>query len=253
MSFLEDIVAHKRNEIAAAKALAGQRVSDHTPRDFAGALRTPGLSFIAEIKRRSPSKGVLKAGIDAARLARSYERGGASAVSCLTDRQYFGAEADDLKCVSSAVAVPVLRKDFVIDEWQIRESLCLGADAILLIVRLLESPQLSDYLTLCREMSLGALVEVHDEVELETAVAAGAGIIGINNRNLASFAVSLTTSLRLRPLIPPGVIAVAESGISTRADVVALEQAGFDAVLVGESLVRASDPEALLAELRGVQ
>lgn len=249
--FLTSIVAQKRAEVAALKAAPPMMTVDRLPRDFAAALRRPGLSVIAEIKRASPSKGILCADLNPAALAQLYEQAGAAAVSCLTDRQFFGAHADDLARVASAVSLPVLCKDFVIDECQIHDARNMGADAILLIVRILSQSQLAEYVGLCRELRLGALVEVHSETELELALACGADVIGINNRDLDTFEVSLATSLRLRPLIPPGRIAVAESGIGSRADVVALDSAGFHAILIGETLVTAADPAARLAELLG--
>lgn len=248
---LDAIVANKRAEVAAAKAQPIAEFAPRTPRDFTAALRQPGLSFITEVKRRSPSRGPLREDLDAAHLAAQYVAGGAAAISCLTDQKFFGARPDDLPTVARAVPVPVLRKDFIVDEFQIHDARRIGADAVLLIVRILEPAQLRDYLSLSREMGLSALVEVHADAELDTALQAGATIIGINNRDLDTLQVSLQTSLRLRSRIPATCIAVAESGISARADVMALEQAGFDAVLLGESLVTASHPVALLRELRG--
>lgn len=250
--FLASIVARKRAEVAAARAApVRETIRSRPPCDFKAALARPGLSVIAEIKRRSPSKGVLRAGLDAAEIARQYERAEAAAISCLTDREFFGANEDDLPRVAAAVAIPILRKEFIIDESQIPASHSLGADAVLLIARILSATQLADYIGLCRQSGLAALVEVHSELELETALAAGADIVGINNRDLDTFSVSLATSLRLRPRIPTGVVAVAESGIASQADVAALERAGFDAVLLGETLVTADDPGARLAELLG--
>jgi len=253
MNILDAIVAHKQEEIAASKASPRpfDRGAGSPPRDFAGALRRPGLSIIAEIKRRSPSRGDLRADLDVAVLTRQYECGGATALSCLTDQRFFGARPDDFMKARHASTLPILRKDFIIDECQIYEARQMGADAVLLIIRILEKKQLADFLAVSRQLQLAALVEVHDEAELERAISAEADIIGINNRDLDTFAVSLSTSLRIRPLIPSNCTAVAESGISTRADMLELEQAGFDAVLLGESLVRAGDPKAMFAELRG--
>jgi indole-3-glycerol phosphate synthase len=249
MNLLDAMVQHKRVEVAAGVRLpagpAGPR------RDFAAVLRQPGLSVIAEVKRRSPSKGLLRAALDPGRLAAQYARGGAAAISCLTDAEFFGALPDDLARVRTATDLPIVRKDFIVDERQIVESHRAGADAILLIARILDGKQLADFLRLAHDLGLAVLVEVHDEAELDRALTARAEIVGINNRDLDTFAVSLETSFRLRPLIPTGRPAVAESGIRDRADVVALERAGFDAVLVGESLVTADDAAAALARLRG--
>jgi indole-3-glycerol phosphate synthase len=170
----------------------------------------------------------------------------------LTDERFFGARPDDLPCVAAATDLPVLRKEFIIDPYQIREALRFGADAVLLIVRILDARELADLLGLCRELHLAALVETRCEVDIETALAAGATIIGINNRDLDTLQVSLNTSIRLRKHIPTHCIAVAESGIHLRDDMVALEDAGFDGVLLGEALLSADDPGAALRQLRGV-
>lgn len=255
MTLLDRIVANKRREVERAKA--GRPTDVDTlhdlpaPRDFAAALRGPGLSIIAEIKRRSPSMGALRRKLDAAELARTYERSGASAISCLTDARFFGARPEDLTAARAAVRLPVLRKDFIVDAYQLYESRQIGADAVLIVMRILPPAQLRNLLAVARELNLAALVEVHDERELDLALQAEAGIIGINNRDLGTFTVSLDTSLRLRPRIPPSCISVAESGIRSRADVERVAQAGFDAVLVGESLLRAADPGAALRALKG--
>jgi indole-3-glycerol phosphate synthase len=249
MNLLDAMVRHKRAEVAAGTRLLAVPPSPH--RDFAAVLRQPGLSVIAEVKRRSPSKGLLRADLDPGRLAAQYARGGATAISCLTDAEFFGALPDDLARVRAATDLPILRKDFIVDERQVAESHRAGADAILLIARILDCKQLADFLRLGHDLGLAVLVEVHDEAELDRALSAGGEIVGINNRDLDTFAVSLETSFRLRPRVPAGRTAVAESGIRDRADVAALEQAGFDAILVGESLVTADDPAAALAGLRG--
>ncbi|MEE8169519.1 MAG: indole-3-glycerol phosphate synthase TrpC [Phycisphaerae bacterium] len=255
MAFLDDIVAHKRREVEALQVVPAPDASrgDGPPatRDFAAVLRRPGLSVIAEIKRRSPSRGLLREALDAAEVAGLYERHGAAAVSCLTDRRFFGALADDLSSARAAVSVPVLRKDFLIDQVQVHESRWMGADAVLLIVRILSSDQLLNLMAIGRSLGMHALVEVHCAAELDAALDCGAGIIGVNNRDLDSFEVNLETALRLKQRIPADVICVAESGISRREDVVALETAGFDAILLGEALVRAADPGVRLGELMG--
>jgi indole-3-glycerol phosphate synthase len=254
MNMLDTIVAHKCDEVAAAKRARplDRCIDSRSPRDFASALRSPGLSVIAEIKRRSPSKGPIREDLDAAQVARTYQAAGAKAISCLTDERFFGARPGDLRQVAAATDLPVLRKEFIVDAYQIHESRQLGADAVLLIVRILDSRQLADLLGLCRELHLAALVETHSEAEIETALAAGAKVIGINNRDLDTLQVSLDTAFRLRERIPPDCIAVAESGVHRREDMFELEQAGFDAVLLGEALLSADDPGATLRRLRGV-
>jgi indole-3-glycerol phosphate synthase len=256
MDFLTEIVAHKRREVAARRR---ERPLDQLkesvprpPRDFTAALRRSGIAAIAEIKRRSPSRGPLCGELDVAAVARSYARGGAAALSVLTDREFFGGSAADLQLASESVTLPVLRKDFTIDEYQIHEAQQLGADAVLLIVRMLGDGEIRRYLETTRQLGLAALVEVHDEAELDRAVDCGAEIIGVNNRNLDTFDVDLGVALRLKEGIPDGCVAVAESGIQTRADVARLAAAGYDAILAGEALMRAADPGAKLADLLGV-
>lgn len=252
-AFLQKIVDRKQAEVAALRALAleASAPKHSSPRGFEAALRRPGLSVIAEIKRRSPSKGVLNESLDPAALASRYAAAGAAAVSCLTDREFFGALPDDLPQARGAVVIPVLRKDFIIDPLQIAESLAMGVDAILLIVRILSRGQLGELYSAAREAGLDVLVEVHDEDEIERATACGATIIGVNNRDLDTFHVKLETSIALRPRIPAGCVAVAESGIHSPADAQRLIDAGYDAILVGESLVTARDPVAALGALRG--
>lgn len=253
---LERIIARKRQEVAERRArrpLTALRDLPSPPlRDFAAALAAPGLSIIAEIKRRSPSRGALRADLDPRQLAGSYERGGAAALSVLTDRDFFGGSETDLLEARARVRLPVLRKDFTIDEYQVHEARALGADAILLIVRVLAQTQLAELLAAAAGLGLAALVEVHDERELETAVTSGAMLIGVNNRDLSRFEVSLAPAKRLRSRIPPDCLCVAESGIETREDVRVLESLGYDGVLIGETLVRAADPCARLRELRGL-
>jgi indole-3-glycerol phosphate synthase len=255
MAFLSEIVAHKRTEVEArkrARPLAELcRPARPGLRDFAAALRRPGISAIAEIKRRSPSKGPLREDLGVERIARSYQQNGAAALSVLTEQRFFGGSEGDLRLAREATELPVLRKDFTIDEYQIHEARQIGADAILLIVRILSDAQLRDYLLLARELRLAVLVEVHDEQELGRAAACGAEIIGVNSRDLDTFVVNLDTALRLKVCVPAGCITVAESGIRTRDDVKRLEDAGYDAILVGEALLRARDPGGKLAELLG--
>lgn len=249
MTFLEDVLEAKRSEIARLRE-DRPRVSALVDAGFGRALRGPGLSVIAEIKRRSPSKGELSPGLDPAKSAQAYARGGAAAISCLTDRKFFGARAGDFARARTA-GLPVLRKDFLIDEIQIDESLRLGAAAVLFIVRILEAGRLEALLRRAKALGLEALVEVHDEAEVDRALEAGASIVGVNNRDLRTLEVDPGRALRLRPRIPAGVVSVAESGVRTRDEVSRLEAAGFDAALIGEALVTSPDPAAALMELRG--
>lgn len=251
MTFLDDVLLTKRIEVEALRVRPPVPPPSSSRPGFREALAGPGLSVIAEIKRRSPSKGLLAPDLDARRTAHAYAEGGASAISCLTDRSFFGASPDDLQRARTA-SLPVLRKDFMIDELQIDESASLGASAILLIVRILTPARLEALLKHATTLGLDALVEVHDDAEIETAVAAGASIIGVNNRDLDTLVVDPGRALALRAHIPDGVIRVAESGVKTRDDVRKIEEAGFDAVLIGETLARSEDPAARLRELRGV-
>lgn len=207
------------------------------------------ISIIAEIKRSSPSKGILKRDVEPRFLAHEYEAGGASAISLITEERYFGGKIDDIDEVKAGSKLPVLRKDFVIDPYQIYESAYMGFSAVLLIVRVLGEGPLNDLLEVCGELGLDALVEVHSEPELATALTSGARIIGINNRDFRDFSIDLNTSLRLAPMIPKGVLRVSESGISSREDVKRMRDAGFDAVLVGEVLMRSNDPRMKLRQL----
>lgn len=220
------------------------------PRDFAGALAEPGLSVIAEIKRRSPSRGVIDAGLDPVDLARDYRSGGAAAISVLTEPRFFDGSLDDLSAVQASVAIPVLRKDFIIDDTQVWEARAAGADAILLIVAALQPGQLHRLLDAARSVGMEPLVEVHTLSEAEVAVAAGARIIGVNNRDLATFEVDLATAETLRPALGDAV-AVAESGIWTRDDANRMRAVGYDAVLVGESLVRSGNPAEIISSWLG--
>jgi indole-3-glycerol phosphate synthase len=216
------------------------------PRPFRAALAAPGLSVIAEVKRRSPSRGDLNRGLDPALVAKSYEAGGAAALSVLTDERWFGGSAADLAAARAACDLPVLRKDFTVDARDVADARLMGADAVLLIVAVLSYDELSTFGALASGLGMAALVEVHDEPELDRALAAGASVVGINSRDLRTFTIDRDLPARLRERIPAGVVTVAESGIRGRADV----PAGFDAVLVGETLVTSADPVAALRELR---
>lgn len=218
---------------------------------FKAALAQPGLAVIAELKKASPSKGLICPDFEQVYLkkAREYEAGGAAAISCLTEPKFFlGCDAF-LAAAHQAVGLPVLRKDFTIDEYQIYEAKNIGASAVLLICSVLRDSRLGDYLALARELGLSALAEAHSEAEIERALAAGAEIIGVNNRNLKTFSVDTGNSLRLRQLVPQGTLFVAESGIASPQDTRALKAAGVDAVLVGEALMRAPDAAAFLRQI----
>ena len=254
---LDDIVQVKKAELRKSKQIRkiaelkakARNAQPLKPFD----LRQKGaVSIIAEVKRASPAKGLLRADLDPADLARRYREGGARAISVLTDETFFKGSVDDLRVARNAAGLPILRKDFVIDEYQLWEARVMLADAALLIVRILDRVQLRDYLALAREeLKIATLVEVHSEKELEAALDAKAPLIGINNRDLDTFQVSLETTARLRPLIPPGTGVVSESGISTREDVRLLGAMKVDAALIGEELVRSADPAERLRELLG--
>jgi len=220
-------------------------------RPFERALSADGMAFICEVKKASPSKGLIAPDFCYREIAQDYERAGAAAISVLTEPEFFCGSDAYLREISELVSIPVLRKDFVIDAYQIFEARLLGAAAVLLIVALLDDAQLHEYIECAHGRGLSALVEVHDEAELIRALRAGARIIGVNNRDLHTFEVDLDTSLRLRAAVPDDLLFVAESGIRTRADVALLENAGIDAVLIGETLMRAADKVQELAELRG--
>ena len=250
MTILETIVSHKRTEIASRKvglplpALLGGLSDAQPPRNFAEALVSsarPAPRVIAEIKRRSPSKGALRPELDPVELARIYEQNGASAISVLTDQRFFGGSLDDLRAVRMSTALPLLRKDFVVDPYQVYEARISGADAILLIAAILTTEQIASYGALAAELGMAALVEVHNQAEMTSALNAKASLIGINNRDLHTFNVTLDTTRALRPLIPPGTILVSESGIHTEADRESLRMLGVDALLIGESLLVSAD------------
>jgi indole-3-glycerol phosphate synthase len=253
---LARIVETKRREVL---ELAGtgpelrSRAADAPPtRGFAAALRAPAeVRLLAEVKRRSPSAGDIRPGADPAEVARAYHEGGAAALSVLTDREYFGGSLDALRAARAAVPLPIIRKDFVVDPLQIWEARAAGADAVLLIVRILDDARLGEFLGLAGELGLDALVEAHDAGELERARAAGATLLGVNNRDLDNFVTDLGLSFRLAPGVPAGLTLVAESGITSAADVDRLGAAGIDAILVGESLMRQPDLRAATAALVG--
>lgn len=259
MSILDEIVAVKREEVARlegwASALEARARTGPDPRDFAKALvrdKGAAVALVAEVKRRSPGAGAIREGLNAPGLAIAYQEAGAAAVSVLTDETHFGGSLDDLRAVRDAVAIPVLRKDFVIHEVQILEARGAGADAVLLIARILDDDRLRSLREKAEELGMAALVEVHGPEELERALSAGARVVGVNNRDLTTFETRLETTLELVDRVPDGVVLVSESGIGGRADVARVGSAGVDAVLVGESLLRAPDPGQAAGELAGV-
>lgn len=248
---LSEIVAHKRLEVAellprAAEFERAAEAARPYRRDFRTALLSHSPAIIAEIKKASPSKGLLAANFDPPSIARAYERGGAACLSVLTDQSYFQGSLDHLAFARAAVGLPVLRKDFTLHRVQILEAAANHADAILLIAAVLSSHELRDLREFADSLGLASLAEVHDEVELGRAIDSGAEIIGVNNRNLESFEVTLETSLRLSARIPSSAIRVSESGIRSRADIDLLRGAGYLAFLVGETLMRSQSPDAAL-------
>jgi indole-3-glycerol phosphate synthase len=256
-TILDRIVEARRESIAHRKRvlpdvalkLAVGKVE--APRDFAGALRRAGCNVIAELKKASPSRGVLREDYAPAALAASLESAGAAALSVLTEEEFFLGSLADLKAAKKAAQIPILRKDFIVDPWQVWEARATGADAFLLIAAILSDPALGELLELGRSLKMEALVEVHTRQELERAIAAGARIIGVNNRDLRDFKVRVETSLELIEAIPEECIAVSESGLRTQGDLGRLRRAGFDAFLIGEYLMTDADPAARLRELIG--
>lgn len=218
-------------------------------RDFLGVVRGEGTRIIAEVKKASPSGGVIRSNFDPVKIAQMYEENGAAALSVLTDEHFFQGRLEHLTEIRARLKLPLLRKDFTFNEYQIHESRGAGADAVLLIVRILDDPQLKDFLDLSREIGMSALVEVHDEKDLERAAKIGAGLIGINNRDLDTLKVDLETSLRLGQKAPRSAVLVSESGISTRKNLESLQAAGIHVYLIGESLLREEDPGKKLKEL----
>jgi indole-3-glycerol phosphate synthase len=252
---LSTIIAARRRRIEEMRAsaplarLRQQAESRSDFRDFAAALSGEGLSVIAEIKKASPSRGLLRPDFGPRKIAESYQQAGASALSVLTEEDFFRGSLDNLQAARGAVRVPVLRKDFIIDEYQVYESAASGADAFLLIVAALEDSELRHFLDLAERLRIAALVEIHTAEELSRAVDSGAQIIGVNNRDLNTLEVSLETSFQLREKIPSTCLAVSESGIKSGADLEKLAKAGFNAVLIGEHLMLAPDPGEELSHL----
>lgn len=256
---LEEIAARTVQRVAEEKAAVplsemkkrAEALDANTGFPFRKALSGDEISFISEVKRASPSKGLIAPDFPYLDIARDYERAGASAISCLTEPFWFKGRDEYLAEISNAVKIPVLRKDFTVDEYMIYQAKTLGASAVLLICSILSKEQLSEYLGIAHSLGLSALVEAHDEDEVRTALSVGAGIIGVNNRDLRTFTVDINNSARLRKLVPPEILFVSESGIKTAADIEALRSNGTNAVLIGETLMRSPDKKAALDELRG--
>ena len=259
-TILDDILAHKRQEVAAQKQrvdmdtlVANISASNDTPRGFMKALQARvaigGTAVIAEVKKASPSMGVIRASFDPVAIAESYAAAGATCLSVLTDEKYFQGSGHYLRLVRAAVGLPLLRKDFIVDEYQIVEARALGADAILLIVAALSDAELAAFTRLAHDLGLDVLVEVHDEAECERALQLPLRVIGVNNRNLHDFSVSLETSRRIKTMLPADYLLVSESGIHTRADIEALQADGIHAFLVGGALMQADDPGVALSAL----
>lgn len=259
MNILEEIANHARERVAVdkqkisldeLKSLAKSSQLSDGERFFA-ALKRPKLSFICEVKKASPSKGIIVENFPYVEIAREYEFAGADCVSCLTEPKYFLGSDKIFEEIRAEISLPMLRKDFTVDEYQIYEAKAMGADSVLLICAILDNATLEKFLRLCDELNLAALVETHDASEIQSAISAGAQIIGVNNRNLKNFSVDFSNAARLRELIPPEKIYVSESGVKTPADVATLKKIGADAVLIGETLMRAADKKSKLDELRG--
>lgn len=257
-TILDSILTHKQGEVQARRAALPDaavqaRAKDAPPpRDFLAALQTPKMgrvALIAEVKKASPSAGIIRADFDPVQIARIYEGNGAACLSVLTDEKFFQGHDDYLKAVLKAVSLPVIRKDFVVSDWQIYESRALGADAVLLIVAALSPTQIKGYAALAAELGMAALVEVHTEAEMQVALDAGATLIGINSRNLNTFVTDLTTVAQLAAMVPAGVTLVAESGLRSPADVAQVADAGAKAILVGETLMRSADIGAAVRAL----
>ncbi len=259
---LDPILAETRRRVAGRRALVGseavqqqarERAAADPPRGFAAALRRPGLSIIAEHKRSSPSAGVIREDLALEDVVSAYERGGAAALSVLTEEASFRGSLGDLSRARAASQLPILRKDFIVDPYQVAEAAVGGADAILLIVAALEPAQLADLQAQAHDLGLDVLVEVHDEHELELAAGLAAPIIGVNNRDLTTLTVDTDQTFRLLDAMPAGTVVVSESGWRTREQLDRLQAAGVDAVLIGEALMRSSDVEAACARLTGVR
>ena len=255
--FLEEIARHVKDDLASRRSRTPPAALKDRPwfarptRGFAAAVAGKSRRIIAEVKRASPSQGIIRGDFDPVKIARDFSANGACALSVLTEERYFQGSLGFLEAIKEFVALPLLRKDFILDRYQIVEARSFGADAILLIVALLDAASLKEFLSEAKELALDALVEVHTESELETALQCGARLLGINNRDLKSFEVRLETAERLLPLVPAGITAVCESGFHKAQDLEPVEALGAHAFLIGEALMRAPEPGAKLKELLG--
>ena len=259
MTILDRLADHAKERVCEAKKATSlsaiRRQAESLPRGafaFENALKKPGISFICECKKASPSKGLIAAEFPYVQIAKDYEAAGADCISVLTEPKWFLGSDDYLREIASTVLIPCLRKDFTVDEYMIYEAKLLGASAVLLICSILSETQIKEYIAVCNELGMSALVEAHDEQEVGTAIRSGARIIGVNNRNLKDFSVDTDNSARLRELIPQDVLFVSESGVKNAEDVKSLCDIGVDAVLIGEALMKAPDKKAKLAELRSM-
>lgn len=258
MTILDRLADHAKERVERAKTILppgeAKAKAMSLPKggfEFENALKKEGISFICECKKASPSKGLIAPDFPYLQIAKQYEAAGADCISVLTEPKWFLGSDDYLREIATSVSVPCLRKDFTVDEYMIYEAKLLGAKAVLLICSILNERQIKEYIGICDTLGMSALVEAHDEIEVKTAVSAGARIIGVNNRNLKDFSVDTENSRRLREAIPQGTLFVSESGVSCPEDVARLREIGADAVLIGEALMRADDKKARLAELRG--
>lgn len=243
----EKRIGEKPLSLVKAQALAVQKGTFA----FEKALSKNRLAFICEVKKASPSKGLISAEFPYLAIARQYEAAGADCISCLTEPKWFLGSDEYLQEIAKTVQIPVLRKDFTVCDYQIYEAKLLGAGAVLLICALLSKQELEEYIDICDALGMSALVEAHDEKEIETAVRAGARVIGVNNRNLRDFSVDTSNAARLRALVPPGILFVSESGVKTRSDIEKIEKSGANAVLIGETLMKSANIGEKLRELRG--
>lgn len=233
--------------------IAAQNSKLGNGKNFISALRRQGLSFICEVKKASPSKGIIAENFPYVEIAKEYEAAGADCISCLTEPKYFLGSDKIFTEIRAEVSTPMLRKDFTVDEYQIYQAKAMGADAVLLICAILSTAEIERFLEICQKLKICAVVETHNESEIKSALSAGAEIIGVNNRNLKNFTVDFETAAKLRELIPPEKIFVAESGVKTPADISTLKKIGADAVLIGETLMRAENKKAALESLRAAQ
>ncbi len=258
-SILQTIAAYSKERVQGDKELCSleelksrcETIKGKKSGGFEEALRKPGMSFICEVKKASPSKGIIAQDFPYVSIARDYEAAGADCISCLTEPKWFLGSDEIFREIRTSVSIPMLRKDFTVDKYQIYQAKLMGADAVLLICAILDTAQIEQYLVICDDLHLSALVETHDEGEIASAVSAGARIIGVNNRNLNDFSVDFSNAARLRELIPPEVLFISESGVKTPEDTDVLRKIGADGVLIGETMMRADNKKEMLEKLRG--